>query len=619
MYKRSRDDKDGEMPFSTFFKHELKILSKEMTSIGYQPEYIEDICAGRQSSIRQLVEAVTIASSSIQDEQEPSTSLVQVEKELMRDEDVYMESVEEPPEASYSPLTSPTSLKTNNVVMQRESARSKDHLSSMASPITKKGRGAQQGGSTEPLFNSQEYRKEVENVVRGGFDANADLNRTISGRTSAHLNLLRSPWDPSPKKGSRPPVTNDTPPQSQEAIPRKMLERGPRHRTPDVRTPVRSRRDLGKSDDDEDSGSPLDVQERIQTRSDRKMTKSTIQRPSRKENSRNVEITRSLSPAEAQMQDQNPPSSPSSSVHGERAATPHPIPSSTKRAKRDIHTQDSDEEFEIESPGNLLTRRTKVSGTRPAHESPERNTTDAKRGKRTELNQGGDESDEDDWADKGKPVSARADKAMRRLRDSISGKEDNRPNTGKKVPTEDEDVDMQPRTRGSIRRKSARSDVEGNTEDDSSEALEPEFERRTRTTRDKKGDGQASLSTKGHRRHTSDPSTDGHGKREESHARRSAAAKATQVLHDKIMPDANRFASEFKSGNIRGDWEEKKRKRDENDDDDRKRRRKVVGEVGEVGVKRTARFVVLYPTNCVLTISTALRSMPLRLLKLESE
>ncbi|KAG8810653.1 hypothetical protein FRC19_004386 [Serendipita sp. 401] len=228
------------------------------------------------------------------------------------------------------------------------------------------------------------------------------------------------------------------------------------------------------------------------------------------------------------------------------------LSSSKKKGKmRVMRTQDSDEEeFQIESQKGLMARRKKVVDAGAAVPTKTKGTkpeTTMKNERVRKMWRGTSEEDESDdgaaYRDKkGYSKHAKEPKmgtAMRRLRDSISGKEDS---SGAKVK---EGVKKKPESTTSRKpvektRKEEKASS-GGEEDEDDEDSEIFVARTTTAGR------SVTTSTTGRGTTTTEEGRE--------RGKRGAAAQAAQRLHS-IMPDANLFEEQKKKGKIRGEWEE---------------------------------------------------------------
>jgi len=419
---------------------------------------------------------------------------------------------------------------------------------------------------------SQEPPNSQPSVAEPEADKSAEVSKTI---IAPAVPVLRSPWDPSAtKKATMSRVVDDSPAE--------------------FRRPSKKKREIAEKGGRQAKGSTAAAAQSEVSMEDAEAARKESQDAKPK----GVRSGRGKDP-------QPEENAPSQRHQSSKAQKEEPKPQSTGRGKkRNIQTQESDEEFPIETQDDLISRRRKVvhaeGKSRPDPETmssrvesshPRRPTQKAERGE----SGASEDAYRPERAVK-KPVSAKADKAMKRLRDSISGKEGAGPS---KEPT---------RKVASRRQASSSRDEEDSAKEQSAKpGRKPRGGRKPKSGA--KADDAFSLSSdSSDDEHPGSPSASVVSKRsslasgqassedEENmaaapRARRRAATKATQLLREKIMPDANLFAQQMKMGEIRNNWEEtRKRRRDpemEEDTDnttDTKRRRK--GGEGAAGVKK---------------------------------
>ncbi|KAG8868246.1 hypothetical protein FRC20_003758 [Serendipita sp. 405] len=229
------------------------------------------------------------------------------------------------------------------------------------------------------------------------------------------------------------------------------------------------------------------------------------------------------------------------------------LSSSKKKGKmRVMRTQDSDEEeFQIESQKGLMARRKKVVDAGAAVPTKNKDTapeTTMKNERVRKMWRGTSEEDEsDDGAayrhrkeDSKHAKEPKMGTAMRRLRDSISGKEDS---SGAKVK---EGVKKKPDSSRS-RKPVEKSRKEEKASSGGEEEEEEEEDSEIAVTGTKSAGRSVTTSTMGRGTTTTEEGRE--------RGKRGAAAQAAQRLHS-IMPDANLFEEQKKKGKIRGEWEE---------------------------------------------------------------
>lgn len=381
--------------------------------------------------------------------------------------------------------------------------------------------------------------------------------------------LLRSPWDP--LKTTSGVVTNDSPLEFRRATKK-------RHILPKQDIKRRPAKDPVEILEDEDSD---DARRGPEKKSSKRHARDHIR------------SEESLSEDE-----------PTVSHRDNKAKREDAKPQSAGRGKkRNIQTQESDEEFRVETQDDLISRRRKVVGAaeklRPLgiDISPDTLAKDGHiyphRSMKKEIPEEPDDS-EDDYKRDGngkKAASSKAGKAIKRLRDSISGKEGaastkkggSKSTARKAIPTPDSD-DSESEDAPKAERKPPAKKAAANKRKGKSKAPEtPDL-----TPAPSENDEPAAPSTPSLSKPVSSELSSEEDKTQIPRARRGAATRATQLLHESIMPDANRFAQQMKAGDVRNDWEEtKKRPRasiEEDTDTTDKRKRKKTG--GKVTVKK---------------------------------
>jgi mediator of DNA damage checkpoint protein 1 len=565
-----------------------------MVDIGYDEAIIHHVRADNVESLRHLLDAP----NPDEKEEEPSASHAEIERDLMDDEDTPMAKADDPRSSLKRASRSGTTSKSPT---KDQSGTSGKHSSRNPSPIkmsTSKGKVVT---SSEKMRS--DYADEIRREVMEGF--NQHLNQSTSDVSPSKGGPpLRSPWDPISRKKVAPIVTNDTPPQ--KSPPKKTSAKEPRGRK--SRAEERHTRENGSDDQEEEAQErkgrySIDLETKEQVVARYKRSKGKVME---------VEVESSPSPSKKRPRDEAPSLSPSpdemkvggpptrsvsrrSSTNDDEVEVER---TAEKRAKRDIRTQESDEEFPVESIGNLMTRRAKVVGIRQGDKGkPSVKDDEVKRRQSsTAQRQEQDESEREDWSDEEKkPVSAKANKVMKRLRDSISGKEDSKSPSKKKGRESTAMDDEKPPAKSRTQRKKPVSNQEPvGSDSDPDEGVEqheskpprkgtkqpkpvaqPEDHSMSSASSDSDQEGHVSNTKKIPRGKSMSVPTADQNEGPSQRVRRGAATKATQLLRDKVMPDANNFADEFRRGKIRGDWEDsKKRKRDENDDDDRSKRRR---------------------------------------------
>ncbi|KAG8806637.1 hypothetical protein FRC17_004890 [Serendipita sp. 399] len=266
---------------------------------------------------------------------------------------------------------------------------------------------------------------------------------------------------------------------------------------------------------------------------------------------------------------------------------------------RVMRTQESDDEaFQIESQRDLLARRKKVlesGGAKVKASGMEIKSEKSSRKEAREASGSEDSEDGDEAAYRDEKTASRQGKtqhkssaALRRLRDSISGKEDS---PGRKTTGSTQKPQLENRKSPGRNREKESSDEEEEKGDD-----EDTYEERT-----------GSSSAQNHRSRTG--STNGDTEEGRPRGKRGAATEAAQRLHT-IMPDANLFEEQRRKGKIRGEWEggerehastslKGKRRREsrgsdgeeQGDGEGRKKRRSVLGDTATRDRERSSSVV----------------------------
>lgn len=582
-----------------------------MVDIGYDEAYIHHVRTDNLDSLRRLLDA-----PNSDEKEEPSASHAQIERELMDDEDTLMANADDPHSSLKRASKSRTTSKSPTKGLPGTSGKQSSHNPSPVKKSTVKGQVV-----TSPGKMRSDYADEIRREVMEGFNQHLDQS-TSDVSPSKGGPPLRSPWDPISRKKVAPIVTNDTPPQKVPPKTSTKQSRGGKSRAEERHTRENGFDDQEEQEQERKGRYSIDLETKEQAIARYKRSKGKVM---------DHEVESSPSPSKKRPRDEPPSLSPSPDeikIGGPptRSLSRH---SSTndddaevevertveKRAKRDIRTQESDEEFPVESIGNLMTRRAKVVGIRqgdkgkPSAKDDDVNLYQSSTARRQQQ----DESEGDDWSDQEKPVSAKANKVMKRLRDSISGKEDSKSPPKKKGLESTAMDDEKPPTKSRTQhKKSIRGQEPVKSDSDPDEGAEQHESKpsrkgtkRTKPVAQPADHSMSSTSSDSDQEeHVSNPkkiprsksmsvlAVDHQSEGPSHRARRGAATKATQLLRDKIMPDANNFADEFRRGKIRGDWEDsKKRKRDENDDDDRSKRRRSVM---DSDAKASTRFVRSY-------------------------
>ncbi|KIM22220.1 hypothetical protein M408DRAFT_28858 [Serendipita vermifera MAFF 305830] len=538
-------------------KIDAEQVAQEMKAIGYDSKRIQAAMIGDMGA---FLDGKGLRHWRAVVHEETTSSHAEVEASLRVNETVMEIDVaidEDIPETS--PVRARTSDRPSSVMVTRTrydspSGRTLVPVITRPRSDSAPGRGDMGGGNITSLtaMTSKKDKRALSqqtpsNNPQPAPEATFELPSTQPSKTGASAStapLLRSPWDPSPTKVSSGVVTNDSPVEFRRpGRKRRVHQDKPAkvHRAKQAPVTVRD------ADEDEEDARP-----KASKRSTAKHRAHEVAQP----DDSSAEDEPTIRHREAKQDDTR-------------------RESNGKGKKRNIQTQESDEEFRVETQDDLISRRRKVvnatenQGPLGIDISPDTFARNGHVYPRRSMRKEEDASDSEQQERKGKkPITSKADKAIKRLRNSISGKED---------------ADTTKGGKGKGKAETRKRTVPANTDDSEIEDVsepEPQPQIKKRAAVKGKGKGKPKKSETAsitpalsENEHAAAPSTSSRpsssqlsSEEEETQnprPRRGAATKATQVLKEKIMPDANRFAQEMKVGDVRNDWEEnKKRRRD---------------------------------------------------------
>lgn len=648
------------------YEKEISMSLKDMKTIGYESEWIEATKNGRlEKLLRETGEGIDSDAIAQEQSEDEDTMLSAIRKDNR--------AAERGPAGS-SFLVEDALLSDSDVfdaIPETSSPRKRNQVDTVV-PSKKPVSRSTRGPSTSPKKDRQ-VPVPVLSVDEDSDDEDTTRQNVVSKRSNHAA---------SPKKGARPSSSRGSdgaPASVSHPVLRSPWEPSPTKQPPKLESKAKSTKPqpppkpvLPPDDDTDESDDDL-------------------------ENIRNTTLTlltqsakASSSPSKDQKASKGRASSPAQPTSTSKASTKEKEKdvSTTKKSstgkspKRNIQTQESDEEFQIESQGDLSARRKKILSAKTDHRGlvtkksvdvmdvdsdldiqlvqamqistkvgPPRGKAKAKqsKGEQTKDNDG---SGDEYQVEKKERLSSNAKAAMKKLRDSISGKDDLKaPKAdtpkGKEERPKASNIAGQPRSRAKTKQKDTDDEQDQYYDDannyddqddshiDQDDSL-PTMRQRSAST-DPSSDKPAPPTEDGSRRpskatkaraptskhaSTAPRKSTEHGDSPEPpvRARRGAAERASDLLHNKIMPDVNLFAEQIRKGDVRGDWEDTnvrrrqweqkrtKRPRADTDgtadehEDGRRKRRKSDDEGPELLDKRKSVLPSTTQENGMLTI-----------------